>query len=212
MVINERFDGDEEVGGDSARVVTAALDKEVFFDQLPPELHTVEYQALLNQDVWDGVEVRFWIAPGDARLLKFAVISIGREDGLALQLTLDYATPVSVPASVPSMDYEEGRKLSREGEEGGAELLQAIGRYHGRTGEYPPAITPEVLSEDIAADAWPVNPFSNRPIAQSEEAGDFGYVRSSTGIEFWVNGWDDREMSYDSARGPIRPQTPIPTP
>lgn len=195
---------DEEVDGREAAVVEAELDYDAFFDRLHESFHEEGARDSMR-GLLEGTRVRLWIDREDHRVVQMQLFYPDPE-GQTEVVELQYA-PVDVPTEVESMDSDEAHEMGQQVERAGERLLLAIADYRAARGSYPPAVDPGTLSDVISADEWPINPFSGDPVRQSPDTpGDFDYrlINGDHDIQFWIYGWDDSQLHYDSARfGPL---------
>ena len=155
--------------------------------------------------------VKLWVNPADHRVLKLSVTISPDPADLpdaytppppeAYQRLVNYDTGVEFPATVRSMSYEEADRLSRMGEQTTEPLLLAVEEYFRRHGVYPATLDPASLA-GVFSGAWPTNPFTNQPVRDSDEAGDYRYVVKNGGAdyEYTMHGWHRGQLFFDSAR------------
>ena len=101
------------------------------------------------------------------------------------------------------MTYEEAQEFRRLAESRTPALLEAIVNYRKLQGVYPPNLDPETLRDVLPPSRWPINPFADEPIKESEDSpGDFHYVVKNEGQDFELSlfGWDSTYSYRDTVR------------
>jgi hypothetical protein len=216
-----RFDREDDIDGNPVRIYRGTLNPDAYFSHLPWNLDP-ELAGAVRQNyrpIIDGAPVELWIDAGDYRVLRSSLRPVEDSHNANTDLPDEfyqreytYGRDVTIPGSVASMPPEEADRLSRMGEGNTAPLLLAVEAYFRRNGVYPAALNPAALA-GVFSGAWPVNAFTNEPMRDSTEAGDYTYVTKNNGLdyEYTLHGWENDQMFFDSARIDV-PFQPRPAP
>jgi hypothetical protein len=209
-------EGDDVIDGRRHNIVRAGLDIDRFLAEIlpaeAPEEARSEESRELYSTIYGALRLRFWIderthvlsqVEFDLPPLPDDDIADGREDPEPFILRFDYEDPVDVPEDPESMSNEEAERLRRVAQSRTPPLLEAIVNYRKFQGVYPPSLDPETLRDVLPPSRWPINPFADEPIKESEDSpGDFHYVVKNEGQDFELSlfGWDSTYSYRDTVR------------
>ena len=216
IAADPEVEGDDVIDGQRNRVVRAGVDIDRFLTDIlpadvPEEMRGGEAQEFYDSSYGKAV-VRLWI---DEQTYLVSQIEFdlprlpkddeesGDEDPEPVVVRYDFETPVDVPEEPESMPYEEADRLRREADRRSQPVVEAIGAFRGLNGLYPPSLDPETLKEVLPPAQWPVNPFTDEPMKQSEDSpGDFNYKVKNSGDDFELSlfGWDATYSYRDTVR------------
>lgn len=209
-------EGDDVIDGRRHHVVRAGLDIDRFLAEILPAEVSEEARSEESREFYDtyygALRLRFWIDERTHVLSQVELdlpplsdddIAEGGEDHEPFTIRFDYEALVDVPAAPESMTYEEAQEFRRLAESRTPALLEAIVNYRKLQGVYPPNLDPETLRDVLPPSRWPINPFADEPIKESEDSpGDFHYVVKNQGQDFELSlfGWDSTYSYRDTVR------------
>ena len=209
-------EGDDVIDGRRHHVVRAGLDIDRFLAEILPAEAPEEARSEESREFYDtyygALRLRFWIDEQTILVTQMeidvATLPSGDQeeqmgDPEPAIIRFDYDSPVDVPEDPESMTYEEAQEFRRLAESRTPALLEAIVNYRKLQGVYPPSLDPETLRDVLPPSRWPINPFADEPIKESEDSpGDFHYVVKNEGQDFELSlyGWDSTYSYRDTVR------------
>jgi hypothetical protein len=214
------IEGDDVIDGEGNQVLRMGVDLDRFFTDILPadvpeemrggearEFYDTHYGALIVR-LWID-EQTYLVSQMEFDLPRLPADDEGQsgDDPEPYAVSFDYDTPIDVPEEPESMPYEEADQLRREADRRIEPLLDAIDLYRSLNGVYPASLDPETLKDVLLPAEWPVNPFSNEPMKQSDDSpGDFDYRVKNSGNDYEATffGWDSAYLFRDTA--PSGPQ------